>query len=135
ADTAGQFDGDVQRADDLGEQLTVAAAAECGVEVHEMDPLGAVALPGHRGVQRGPVVGFAACLSLDKPHGLAVDDVDSGQKNQWHGRQPSVLTGPIPNCPATSHLRRRSSPGGTALPTMLRPRQRRETAPYALPRS
>ena len=53
ADAAGQLDRDVQLADDRGEQLGVGAAAERGVEVDEVDPLGAVALPGQRGVAAG----------------------------------------------------------------------------------
>ena len=92
ADAAGQLHRDVELADHLGEQFAVGSAAERGVEVDQVDPLGAVALPGHRGVQRGAVLGFAARLALDQPHGLAVDDVDGGQENQWHGGQPSVLT-------------------------------------------
>ena len=82
ADTAGQLHGDVELADDLGEQFAVRSPAERGVEVDEVDPLGAVALPGHRGVQRGAVFGFAARLPLHKPHRLAVHDVDGRQENQ-----------------------------------------------------
>ncbi len=113
ADTAGQLHGNVELADDFGEQFAVRPAAERGIEVHEMDPLGTVTLPGHGGVQRGAVFGFAARLPLHKPHRLAVHHVDGGQKNQLHGGQPSVFTGPTPNWQAMSRLRHRSSRGET----------------------
>ena len=57
-----------------------------------MDPLGAVALPGHRGVKGGAVLGFAARLALDQAHRLAVHDVDGRQQNQSHVGQPSAPT-------------------------------------------
>ena len=80
ADAAGQLDLHVELADHLGQQFAVGAAAERGVEVDEVDPLGAVALPGQRGVQRGAVLGFAAGLALHQAHRLAVDHVDGGQQ-------------------------------------------------------
>ena len=49
-----------------------------------MDPLGAVALPGQRGVQRIAVAGLGAGLALDQAHGLAVGDVDGGKKGETH---------------------------------------------------
>ena len=49
ADPARQFDCDVQLPHDVGEQGTVVAAAERGVEVDEVHPLGAVTLPAQRG--------------------------------------------------------------------------------------
>ena len=52
ADTAGQFDLHVELAHHLGEQFTIGTAAERGVQVDQMNPLGAVALPAQRGVQR-----------------------------------------------------------------------------------
>ena len=52
ANAARQFDLDVELADDLGQQFAVGAPPERGVEVHEVNPLGTVALPGQRGVQR-----------------------------------------------------------------------------------
>ena len=57
-----------------------------------MDPLGTVALPGHRGIQSGTVFGFAACLALHQAYGAALDDVDGGKKYQFHGGQPSSPT-------------------------------------------
>src|SRR5699024_6197973 len=49
-DAPGHLDLDVEGADDLGEQVTVGAATERGVEVHQVDPLGAVGLPLQGGV-------------------------------------------------------------------------------------
>src|SRR5690606_35902086 len=72
--------------DDLGEQLGIRATAEGGVEVDEVDPLGAVALPRQRGLDRRPVGGLGAGLALDESHGLAVGDVDGGQQlESCHG--------------------------------------------------
>ena len=104
ADAARQLDRDVELADHLGEQFTVGAAAERGVQVDEVDPLGAVALPTHGGVQRGAVLGFAAGLALYQADGLAVDDVDSGQKYQRHVGQPSAPTQLASNAAPASPL-------------------------------
>jgi hypothetical protein len=51
ADPAGQLDLNIQLADDLGQQLTIGAAAERSIEVDQVHPLGAVALPIQRGGQ------------------------------------------------------------------------------------
>ena len=48
----GSPDHDQVLAHDLGEQLTVGAAAECRVQVDQVNPFGAVALPAQRSVQR-----------------------------------------------------------------------------------
>ena len=69
-------------ADDPGQQLAVGAAAEGGVEVDQVHPLRAVALPGQRGLERVAVGGLAAGLALDQAHGLAVGDVDGGEELQ-----------------------------------------------------
>ena len=88
-DAAGELDVDVELADDAGQQLAVRAAAEGGVEVDQVHPLGAVALPLQRGLERVAVGGLAAGLPLDEPDGLAVGDVDGGQQLQLrHGDQP-----------------------------------------------
>ena len=55
-------------------------AAEGGVEVDEVHPLGAVALPLQRGLDRVAVRRLAAGLALHQPDGLAVGDVDGGQQ-------------------------------------------------------
>ncbi len=89
ADAAGQLDLDVQRADDLGEQLAVVAGAERGVEVDEVEPLGAGLLPGERGGERVAVGGLGAGLALDEAHGLAVADVDGGEQFEL------VMGGPL----------------------------------------
>ena len=88
-DAAGQLDVDVERADHPGQQLAVAAPAEGGVEVDQVHPLGAVALPGQRGLERVAVGGLAAGLALHQADGLAVGDVDGGEQLQLrHGDQP-----------------------------------------------
>ena len=76
--------GDVQRADDARPAAPVGAAAERGVEVDQVDPLGAVALPGQRRVERVAVAGLGAGLALDEADRLAVGDVDGGQKGEAH---------------------------------------------------
>src|SRR5699024_4606156 len=92
-DAPGHLDLDVEGADDLGEQVTVGAATERGVEVHQVDPLGAVGLPLQGGVQRGAVGGLRAGLALDEADRLAVGDVDGGQEFErgsvGHGDHPS----------------------------------------------
>ena len=62
-----------------GEQRGVAAPPERGVQVDEVDPLGAVALPGQRGLHRIAVPGLGARLAPDQAHGLSTDDVHRGQ--------------------------------------------------------
>ena len=89
ADAAGELDVDVQLADDAGQQLAVGAAAEGGVEVDEVHPLGAVALPLQRGLERVAVGRLAAGLPLHEADGLSVGDVDGGEELQLrHGDQP-----------------------------------------------
>ena len=58
----------------------VRAAAEGGVEVDEVDPLGALLLPGERRLERVAVRRLAAGLALHEPDGLAVGDVDGRQE-------------------------------------------------------
>ena len=55
-------------------------AAEGGVEVDEVHPLGAVALPLQRRLDRVAVRRLAARLALHQADGLAVGDVDGGQQ-------------------------------------------------------
>ena len=52
ADAAAHLGVDVEGAHDLGLQLAVGAAAEGGVEVDEVQPLGALLLPRQRGLER-----------------------------------------------------------------------------------
>ena len=68
ADAAGQLHLDVQPLDHVGEQVAVGPAPERGVEVDQVDPLGAVALPGQRGLQR-IAVGRLACRPRPAPGG------------------------------------------------------------------
>ncbi|AGL23264.1 hypothetical protein I917_11300 [Mycobacterium tuberculosis str. Haarlem/NITR202] len=42
----------VELADNLGKQFVVGTAAERSIQVHQMDPLGAIALPAQRGIHR-----------------------------------------------------------------------------------
>ncbi|SLI04854.1 Uncharacterised protein [Mycobacteroides abscessus subsp. abscessus] len=78
ADAAGEFDLHIQFADDLRQQLTVGAAAEGGVEVDQMHPLGARFLPGQGGVTRRAVARLTAGLPLHQAHGLSIGDIDRG---------------------------------------------------------
>src|SRR5690606_40879255 len=56
-DAAGELDVHVHGGDDLSEQLRVAAAAEGGVEVDQVQPLRAALLESERRVERGAVGG------------------------------------------------------------------------------
>ena len=89
ADAAGQLDLDVEATDDVGQQLAVAALAEGGVEVDQVDPLGPVGLPLQRGVERGSVGRLAAELALDQAHGLSLGDVDGGEEFESH---PAIVS-------------------------------------------
>ena len=80
ADAAAQLDLDVERADDLGQQLAVVAAAEGGVEVDQVDPLRAGLLPAQRRLERVAEALLGAGDALDQLDGLAVGDVDGGQE-------------------------------------------------------
>ena len=64
----------------LGEQLAVGAAAEGGVEVDQVDPLGALLLPGQRGLPRVAELAAGAGDALDELDGAAARDVDGGQE-------------------------------------------------------
>ena len=68
------------------EQFGVGAAAEGGVEVHQVDPFGALLLPVEGRLQRGAVACLAAGFALDQADGLAVDDVDGGQQFKYGQR-------------------------------------------------
>jgi hypothetical protein len=60
-----------------------------------MDPLGAVALPGHGGLARGAVARLGAGLALHEAHGLAVGNIDGGKQRETHASQPTEATGSI----------------------------------------
>ena len=89
ARVVGELDVDVQLPHDAREQLAVGTPAEGGVEVDQVHPLGAVALPGEGGLQRVAVAGLGAGLALDQADGLAVGDVDGGQEGEAHDREPT----------------------------------------------
>ena len=82
ADAAAHLDLDVERADDAGQQLGVRPAPEGGVEVDEVQPLGALLLPGQRGLDRVAELAAGAGDALHELHGAALDDVDGGQELQ-----------------------------------------------------
>ncbi len=99
-------------ADHLGEQRGVGAAAEGGVEVDEVDPLGALLLPGQRRLERVAVRRLAAGLALDEAHGLAVGDVDGGQQLESAGRGRGHAAKPYRR--AAVEERGRGRPGRTS---------------------
>ena len=73
------------------EQVRVRAAAERGVQVHQVDPRCPGPLPGQRRLQRVAVVSLAAGRPLDQPHRAPVRDVHRGQQDQIAHRVPSQL--------------------------------------------
>ena len=97
ADAAGQLDLDVHGAGDLGDQLPVVAGAEGGVQVDQVQPLGARALPGQGGLQRVAVGGLGAGLAVHEADGLAVADVDGGEEFErcWSRLQASQGLDPV----------------------------------------
>ncbi len=80
ADAAAHLDVDVERADDLGLELAVGAAAEGGVEVDEVQPLGAGVLPAPGRGDRVAVDALGAGDALGELDGAALGDVDGGQQ-------------------------------------------------------
>ena len=126
-DAATHLDVDVERADDPGEEVGVGAAPEGRVEVDEVQPLGALLLPGEGRLERVAELAAGARDALDELDGPALDDVDGGQELQaWqlgcgvgHGRSsgwsvlgsgahlvaPAATSAPDPDrapvCPAT----------------------------------
>ena len=74
----------------LGLQLAVVAAAERGVEVDQVQPLGAGLLPAQRRLDRVAEPLLGAGDALDQLDGLAARDVDGGQQLEVvaHGRDP-----------------------------------------------
>src|SRR4029079_15329738 len=60
------------------------AAAERRVEVDQVHPTRAVALPGQRGLARVAVAGLAAGGAAPQPDRSAVRDVDRGQQGERH---------------------------------------------------
>ncbi len=64
------------------DDVEVVAAAERGVEVDEVDPLGALIDPVAGGVDGVAVAGLGAGLALRQPDGLAAGDVDGGEQDE-----------------------------------------------------
>ena len=87
ADAAGELDVDAARPVLMTFLMTpcVVAAAEGGVEVDEVDPLGALARPVGGGVDGIAVAGLGAGLALGEADGLAVGDVDRGEQDERGG--------------------------------------------------
>ncbi len=87
ADPAAHLHVDVERADDLGLQVPVAAAAEGGVEVDQVQPLGAGVLPAPRGGDRVAVHPLGAGDALGELDRAPLGDVDGGQQLQVGGHR------------------------------------------------
>ncbi len=68
----------------------VAAAPEGGVEVDQVEPLRALALPFEGGLQRVAVVLAGAGDALDELDGPAAGDVDGGQQLESRHFNPSI---------------------------------------------
>ena len=81
-DPAGQLDLDVEPPDDRVDQLAVRPAPEGGVQVDEVQPLGALLLPGEGRVQRVAELSAGAGHALDQLDRPAVGDVDGGEQLQ-----------------------------------------------------
>jgi hypothetical protein len=69
------------------EQLGVAPAPERGVEVDEVDPLGAALLPGERGVPGVAVTGLGAGRTLDEADGGTIGHIDGGKEREGHAAE------------------------------------------------
>ena len=89
ADSPGQLHRDVQLADHLGDHVAVVSPSERRVQVDEVQPPRAVALPLQRGRDRVAVLLAGARDALHELDGLAADNVDSGQQGEIH---PHTLT-------------------------------------------
>ncbi len=72
----------------------VRAAPEGRVEVHEVQPLRALALPFEGGLDRVAVLLAGAGHALHELDGLAAGDVDGGQKLQLGHVMPFKQQGP-----------------------------------------
>ena len=92
ADPARHLDVDVERPDDLGQQVAVVPAPEGRVEVDQVHPLRARALPAQRGLDRVAEDALAAGDTLHELDGAAVGHIDGRQQLQSgaprHAPQP-----------------------------------------------
>ena len=125
ADAAGQLHLHAQVGDDLGDDLGVAALAEGGVEVDQVDPLRAGVLPALGGGPRVPEHLLRAEPTLDQLDRLAAGDVDGGQQDQRAVRRIHPMT--LPERPPPDRPRP-PAPGG------LRPSGRAQQATAARPK-
>ncbi len=89
-DAAAHLDGHVEPSDDLGQQLAVVAAAECGVQVDQVDPLRSRLLPAQGCLDRVAEPLLGPCDALDELDRLALGDVDGRQQLEvvGHARKP-----------------------------------------------
>ena len=110
-------------------------APERGVEVDEVDPLGARLLPGQRGVERVAVGGLAPGLALDEAHGLAVGDVDGGQQLEVgrHGRKPRTPSGARRHRPCDGQEQHRQPHEGDLQTPARRQRERADDHEHGAP--
>ena len=79
-DATRHLDLDVEATDDAGEQLTVGAAPEGGVEVDQVDPLGTLVLPRPGGLPRVAELAAGAGDPLDELDRLPAGDIDGWQE-------------------------------------------------------
>ena len=82
ADPPGQLDLQIQSTDDVGDDLPVVATSEGGIEVDEVDPLGALVLPAFGGQPRVAELPARSGDALLKLHGTSLGDVDGGEELQ-----------------------------------------------------
>lgn len=78
----GQLDLQIQSTDDVGDDLPVVATSEGGIEVDEVDPLGALVLPAFGGQPRVAELPARSGDALLKLHGTSLGDVDGGEELQ-----------------------------------------------------
>jgi phosphoribosyl-ATP pyrophosphohydrolase len=92
ANTAGEFNlHGGHRLNNPAQQRSVFAATEGGVEVDEVNPLGALGCPIAGRVNGVAVVGLGAELALGEAHGLALGNVDGGQQFKNGGRHSELI--------------------------------------------
>jgi hypothetical protein len=66
--------------DDVGEQLAVGAASEGSIEVDQVDPLGALVLPGAGSLPGVTELAARSGDPLDELNGLPARDIDRWQE-------------------------------------------------------
>ncbi len=122
-DPTAHLDVDVEDPDDLRLEFAVMPATEGRIQIDQMDPFGAGLLPAQGGLDRITELLLRSGDALDELDGLAIGDVDSRKEFQvppgrhirlYRHLHQFLTRGIRPSCAAARHLRRRTSPGGTA---------------------